>query len=123
MQNDIKDEFIYIIIMDYNKYNESKIYKLQGNDGYFYIGSTTQNLCARLCDHRRSSERPEYKNTKVYKHFNNLGWNNVKIIELKRCKLNDLSELLGEEDKFIQPCLDDPLCLNMKLNFKIFPQD
>ena len=39
----------------YNKFFHSKIYKLQANDGYFYIGSTIQNLNSRLNDHRCTS--------------------------------------------------------------------
>ena len=73
--------------MSYNKFNDSKIYKLQVDDGYFYFGSTTQNLSSRLNDHRIMSRNPNFQTIKVYAHINNVGWEKVKIILLKKLML------------------------------------
>ena len=63
-----------------NKYLNSKLYKLQCDDGYFYIGNTTQSLCKRLYDHKVRSNSIQYKDMKIYKHINLLAWTRVKII-------------------------------------------
>ena len=52
-------------IKNYNRYENSKIYKLIYPDsGYYYIGSTTNRLSARLSLHTsRAKLKPD---TKVY---------------------------------------------------------
>ena len=99
----------------YNIYQESKIYKLQHYDGHFYIGSTTQNLCSRLSDHRRKSKLEDRKNVRVYDYItNNGGWENVKLVLLEKLLLNGREELVREEDKYIQTVKNNPFCLNTK---------
>ena len=100
----------------YNKYNDSKVYKLQCNDGYYYIGSSVQNINSRLNDHKFHSKYPKHQTTRVYTHINKIGWENVKIVLIGKYNLNNRSELLREEDRYIQKYKNDPFCLNMKIN-------
>lgn len=60
-------------------YSKGKIYKLCNTvDNEIYIGSTTQKLNGRFWNHKSDAKnRP--RNTRVYKHFNNIGCNNVYI--------------------------------------------
>jgi len=53
-------------------------------DPYFYIGSTKAKLTLRLKQHKNSSraKSPE-KWTKKDRHFNQIGWDNVKIEPLE----------------------------------------
>ena len=78
-------------------YRLGKIYKLVSDvDNHKYIGSTCQALSKRLCDHR-SKARTKRKR-KVYKHFNEIGWDNVRIVLIERYPCNDRDELLQRED-------------------------
>ena len=63
-----------------NRYENTKIYKLILADSeYFYIGSTCENrLSKRLNVHKCKAKT--YPDRKVYKAFNELGWETVKII-------------------------------------------
>ena len=88
-------------------YSNSKIYKLQCNDGYFYIGSTTSELRKRLREHKTNNS-----NTSVYNHINSIGWNNVKIILIENFECNNRDELRMYENEYIQNNILDPLCLN-----------
>ena len=64
---------------EFNRYENSKIYKLIDQDsGYYYIGSTCSNLTQRLCNHK--SRAKTYPDRKVYKAFVDIGWENVEII-------------------------------------------
>ena len=64
---------------EFNRYENSKIYKLIDPDsGYYYIGSSCGPLTQRLCKHKSyASIKPEIK---IYKCFNQIRWNNVKIM-------------------------------------------
>jgi hypothetical protein len=95
--------------MDKNRYNESKVYKLQCNDGYYYIGSTTSNLYKRFIQHKNDSKR---SNRKIFNHINNIGWDNVRIILISEHCLESKEHLLREEDRHIKECKDDIMCLN-----------
>ena len=99
-----------------NKYNRSKVYKLQDNiNFYFYIGSTCNELRKRLQQHKVMSKIE--KNRKVYSYFNSIGWENVKIILIQEFNLENRHQLLREEDKVIQIYLQDQKCLNVKRPF------
>ena len=97
--------------MQNNKYNNTKIYKLQDQIyGYFYIGSTTDMLSKRLYGHKSSSK--QYPKTKVYNVFNEIGWENVKIVLIEEHYLENREQQLREEDKIIQMYIHDEKCLN-----------
>ena len=90
-------------------YKNGKIYKLQINDGNFYIGSTRTDLRKRLYEHKsRSKNEPEIK---LYKHIGE-NWENVKIILIENFPCNSRQELLKKEDEYIQKELKNELCLN-----------
>jgi Uri superfamily endonuclease len=91
-------------------YSNSKIYKLQCNDGYFYIGSTCDELRKRLWGHKKTSKTKNH--IKVYKHINSIGWDNVSIILIESFECNNKDELRKKEDEYIQKELNNELCLN-----------
>ena len=99
--------------MENNRYNNSKIYKLVDQvNGYYYIGSTCNPLSKRLHWHKQNSKKQSLQNIKVYKHFNSIGWENVKIILIQEHYLDNKEQLLREEDNIIQMYLYDAKCLN-----------
>ena len=100
-----------------NKYLSSKIYKLQCDDGYFYIGSTTQPLCKRLYDHKLRSNFIQYKGMKIYKHINLIGWNRVKIILISEHVFNNKEQIIKQENLEIEKYFNDGLCLNSYHSF------
>ena len=89
-----------------------RIYKLECEDGYYYIGSTKKTLEHRLWTHKESSKTKPYK---VYNHINSIGWDKVKIILIKEIEVESLKELYIEEDIYIN--LNDILCLNYRLSY------
>ena len=104
------------ITMENNRYNNSKIYKLVDQvNGYFYIGSTCNQLSKRLSWHKITAKiKPEQK---VYKYFNSIGWENVKIVLIQENYLDNKEQLLREEDNVIQMCIHDEKCLNINRAF------
>ena len=97
--------------MENNRYNNAKIYKLYDViHGYFYIGSTCGALAKRLYEHKHTAKRqPE---TKVYKCFNSIGWENVKIILIEEHYLENRDQQMREENTVIEMYLTDEKCLN-----------
>ena len=97
--------------VEYNRYNNSKIYKLINTiDDTFYIGSTTAQLSKRLSWHKKLSIQTP--NTKLYQHMNEIGRDNFKIILIEEHYLDNKEQLLREEDRVIQMYLHDENCLN-----------
>jgi len=94
-------------------YSHSKIYRLECSTGHYYIGSTTNKLlCIRLANHRASAKDPRYINTKVYKHINAIGWDNVKIVLIESVSCRDKDDLNMKENEYVIKALGDDLCLN-----------
>lgn len=92
-------------------YSKAKIYKLVDDDEYYYYGSTCQTLEDRFSKHQNQSEKSP--NAKVYQHFLNIGWNNVKIqLVTNEFSIENKDQLRQFEDTFIEPVLNDPKCLN-----------
>ena len=99
--------------MENNRYNNSKIYKLVDQvNGYFYIGSTCNPLSKRLYNHKNVAKIESER--KVYKYFNQIGWENVKIVLVEEHYLENKEQLTREEDKVIQIYLHDEKCLNSR---------
>ena len=90
-------------------YSRSKIYKLQCDDGHFYIGSTKNELRKRLQDHKGDSKRHD---SKVYQHINAIGWERVRIVLIEEFSCETRDELRRKEDEHIQLHENNPLCLN-----------
>lgn len=95
------------------------IYCLRGNDGSYYYGSTTKGIKERLYDHK--SRAKHMTEMKIYKHFNQLGWENVKVEQIESF-VGTRSEQIKKENDYIMPRLNDPLCLNTKCS-KLTPEE
>lgn len=91
-------------------YKNSKIYKLQCEDGHYYIGSTATELRKRLKGHKDKSK--ESPNQRVYKHINELGWDKVRIVLIEEYPCENKQQLTRKEDEVIRQHRDNPLCLN-----------
>jgi hypothetical protein len=89
-----------------------RIYKLECNDGYYYIGSTIQTLEKRIALHKFYSK---IRTTKVYNYINKINWDNVKIVLIKEVEVFSLKELHIEENIYIN--LNNILCLNERLAY------
>lgn len=87
-------------MVDKSRYQNGKIYKLVNNvDDNIYIGSTCSPLHQRLSKHKHSSKVHPYRN--VYKHINEVGWENTQIILIEKYPCNDIDELLQRERYWI----------------------
>lgn len=81
------------------------IYKIQhiDNDELLYIGSTT-DFIRRKCNHKSNCNNPNSKayNVKLYTMIRcNGGWDNFKMIEVKKYPCNNSREAQAEEDKIM----------------------
>jgi len=95
-------------------YENGKIYKLQCEDGYFYIGSTCNPLCKRIANHRQESKT---NTNKLYSHIKEIGWNRVKIVLIENVYCKNKEELRKKEDEHIQQNRNNPFCLNTLRSF------
>jgi hypothetical protein len=94
-----------------DKYSNCKIYCLYCADDNYYIGSTTTELRFRLSHHKEDSKK--YPDRRVYKHINEIGWENVEIKCLEEFSCASRKEMLQKENEYIQAVLDDDTCLNI----------
>lgn len=92
-------------------YKNGKIYKLQCEDGYYYIGSTTTELRKRFKGHKDKSVRAS---PLVYQHITAIGWDKVRIVLVEDYPCASKEHLLRKEDEIIQAHRKEPMCLNMK---------
>ena len=104
-------------------YSKSKIYKLQCNDGYFYIGSTCDELRKRLYYHKQDCKKQHRINTRVYKHINSVNWDNVTIILIEQFNCENKDELRMKENEYIQKELNNELCLNTNRSYRTSQDD
>ena len=95
-------------------YQQSKVYKLECEDGCYYYGSTIRSLEARLVGHKMASTKQPYR---VYKHINEIGWDKVKISLVEEFSCNSRTELNKRESEFIYEARKDDKCLNTILSF------
>jgi hypothetical protein len=90
-------------------YENSKLYRLQHDDGHFYIGSSINELRMRLGQHKKVSKiKP---NIRVYQHING-EWDKVKIVLIEVFECSNRDELRRKENEYIQKELKNELCLN-----------
>ena len=101
-----------------NKYKHSKIYRLHTDDGYFYIGATTQKLCVRFQDHLSSSKY--HPDRKVYTYFTHEKFmtRQVKITLIEEVECENIEQLRKKEDEHISKHINVPKCLNC--NYAVF---
>ena len=92
------------------QYSKSKIYKLQCEDGYFYIGSTCNELRYRLNGHKTLAKTKPH--IRVYTHINTLGWDKAQIVLVEEYCCENKEQLTRKEDEHIRIHKNDPLCLN-----------
>jgi len=96
-----------------NKYENGKIYKITNTvTDDIYVGSTTHPLEARFDVHRRSSRRDIYKNIKLYKLMNDIGFDKFSIALIEDFPCETKTELCRREGYFIYT-------LNTSLNHNI----
>jgi predicted GIY-YIG superfamily endonuclease len=100
-------------------YSKSKVYKLQCDDGYYYIGSSCDELRKRFWLHKADSKR---RNAYVYQHINQIGWDRVRIVLLEEYSCKTRDELRAREDTHIQQHLTDSLCLNTRREMLTEPE-
>lgn len=93
--------------MDYNGRN----YQMVCEDGYYYIGSTKNELRKRFHEHKKQSKTQVDR--KVYKHINSLGWDKVKMVLIEEYTCKNKQELIKKEYEFIQAQRHDKMCLNI----------
>jgi len=100
-----------------DKFENSVIYMIQCTDNYYYIGSTRININKRLQYHKRSAK--DFPERRLYKHINNIGWDNVKIEVLEKFPCKSKQELNIREDYYIEIAkyADDKFCLNFNRAF------
>jgi len=92
-------------------YKLGKIYKLVNNvDNEIYVGSTCSSLAKRKAEHKIRSKR-KCTNRKVYKHCNEVGWENVGIVLIEKYPCDDKSELFKRE-RFYYDLLNPSLNMN-----------
>ena len=97
-----------------NRYENSKIYKLfDPNTEYFYIGSTCDTLSKRFNRHKTVAKSKPH--IKVYVCFNEVGWENVKIVLMQELYLENKEQLLRAENDAIEAHIHDSKCLNSML--------
>lgn len=82
-------------------YAQGKIYKLVNNvDDEIYVGSTVNLLRYRKKQHKYKSLTWPDRN--VYKHLNEIGWDNVEIILIEYWECKDKCELESRERYWIE---------------------
>ena len=93
--------------------HNGRIYQLVCEDGYYYIGSTKNDLRKRFYEHKMTSKRNADR--KIYKHINNIGWDKVKIVLIEDYKYVNKQELVRKEYEHIIKNKNDKFCLNMNI--------
>jgi Uri superfamily endonuclease len=89
------------------------IYAIIDNE-YFYIGSTTKTLEARIQQHIKDSKTESKKYSKLYKYINEIrgNWDNIIYIPLESIECNTEYELKKKEYSYIEPHINDSKLLN-----------
>jgi hypothetical protein len=96
------------------KYNNSKIYRLIGTDGYYYIDSTTSELRFRFNNHKQLAKK--HPERFEYKHINTVGWDKYKIELIEEYSCNNIKELNERVSVLIEESKNNIYCLNHKQN-------
>jgi hypothetical protein len=87
------------------------VYRLNCNDGYFYIGSTINSLRKRLTEHKQCAKK--FPERKLYKHLLSVGWHNIGLQCVEEVLYSFRDELYEKEDEYIKKELSNPFCLNI----------
>jgi hypothetical protein len=92
-----------------NNIRYAHIYRMEDiNTGYFYIGSSFNELKQRKAGHREKCKKNP--NVKVYKYLND--WGNIKMTCLLKFECNNKQDRDIKEGKYIRLYFDDELNVN-----------
>jgi hypothetical protein len=98
------------------EYLRGKIYKLQCDDGYYYIGSTCNDLRKRLWTHKADYNRN--RQISCYNHIRDIGgWDRVRIVLIEDYPCENKEQLVRKEDTLIRTNQNDTFCLNHNGSF------
>jgi hypothetical protein len=92
-------------------YQNGKVYKVQFEDGHFYIGSTAGSLRQRFNNHRSAKNGPM---SSCSKHIQEVGKDTCRIVLVEDYPCESREHLRRKEDEHIRANRDDPLCLNVR---------
>ena len=85
--------------MNISRYSRAKIYKLVNTvNDKIYVGSTCSLLTKRLYEHKAMAK---IKPSHAHRHFNELGWENVRIILVESVNAETKDQLLQREQHYI----------------------
>lgn len=96
-------------------YKNGKIYKVQFDDGHYYIGSTAGELRRRLFEHRCKAS-----DNACSKHMKEVGKDTCRIVLVEDYPCESREHLHRKEDEHIQAHRGNELCLNI---FRAFRTD
>lgn len=92
-------------------YQQGKIYKLTHGKMFYYGSTTLRLLCQRLALHHVDLKK---RTSKLYTYLEDKDWNDVKIELIENYPCSSVDELHKRETEFIEPHLNNPLCLNSR---------
>jgi predicted GIY-YIG superfamily endonuclease len=101
-------------------YKNGKIYKVQFDDGHFYIGSTAGTLRQRWNTHKNLTTTKYMSSCSRYMH--EVGVETARIVLIEDYPCESKEHLRRKEDEHIRSHKDDLMCLNVRLAFHT-PQD
>ena len=86
-------------VRDTSRYQRGKIYKLVNTvDDFIYIGSTCLPLAGRFYNHKKEAKK---KPLPCHRHFNTIGWDNVRIVLIENVVAEDRNQLIQREQYYI----------------------
>jgi group I intron endonuclease len=89
--------------MAVNKYHGGKVYKIINNlNNEIYVGSTCERLLSRrMGNHKCDAKKETCKSRPLYKHMNELGAENFRIVSLEDYKCDTIDQLQSREQYYI----------------------
>ena len=99
-------------IVEHNKYNSSRIYKIQSSlTDKIYIGSTCQALSQRMAGHNRHYKQYLKTNTNYITSYEIINLGDAYITLIEECNYNNKQQLLMREGELIKDNIN--ICVNM----------
>jgi len=108
-----KDDPLCLNVLEMNIYRRGKIYSMKGEDGHYYIGSTTQSLSSRFQYHKECSKTHD---TRVYEYCKRVGWDQIKMELLEEYPCDSKKELDERVNHHLLAHELDFWCLNHELD-------
>lgn len=105
--------------MEVNKYSNTKIYKLECPDGFYYYGHTTNTLSYRKGGHKTDYNKPKHLNSPLYKHIRdcNIDWKDINMILIEKYSCSTKDEARAKENEYIVKYKSNIKCLNYCRSF------